>query len=140
MVCKSAAHWPRRGIAPILSVLTQKRDNRQINPCALGANRSIFYSAMDCRPACAACCIAPSISSPIPGMPHGKPAGVPCVQLDDDLRCRIFGQAQRPAVCASLSPSPGMCGTSRTQALRYLSQLEIATAPMHSETARLVVK
>ncbi|HNF77692.1 MAG TPA: YkgJ family cysteine cluster protein, partial [Thauera aminoaromatica] len=26
---------------------------------------------MDCRPGCAACCIAPSISSPIPGMPHG---------------------------------------------------------------------
>ncbi|HNM56919.1 MAG TPA: YkgJ family cysteine cluster protein, partial [Thauera aminoaromatica] len=24
---------------------------------------------MDCRPGCAACCIAPSISSPIPGMP-----------------------------------------------------------------------
>ena len=36
---------------------------------------------MDCRPGCAACCIAPSISSPIPGMPHGKPAGVRCIQL-----------------------------------------------------------
>ena len=30
---------------------------------------------MNCREGCGACCIAPSISSPIPGMPHGKPAG-----------------------------------------------------------------
>ncbi|HFY5777145.1 TPA: YkgJ family cysteine cluster protein, partial [Salmonella enterica subsp. enterica serovar Typhimurium] len=27
---------------------------------------------MDCRSGCGACCIAPSISSPIPGMPYGK--------------------------------------------------------------------
>jgi Fe-S-cluster containining protein len=26
-----------------------------------------------CRPGCGACCIAPSIASPIPGMPQGKP-------------------------------------------------------------------
>ncbi len=31
------------------------------------------------------------ISSPIPGMPNGKPAGVPCVQLDEQLRCKNFG-------------------------------------------------
>ena len=31
---------------------------------------------MNCRPHCGACCIALSISSPIPGMPAGKPAGV----------------------------------------------------------------
>ena len=30
---------------------------------------------MECRTDCGACCIAPSISSPIPGMPQGKPAG-----------------------------------------------------------------
>ena len=53
---------------------------------------------MDCRPGCGACCIAPSISSPIPGMPYGKPAGMPCVQLDDDVRCRIFGRPERPAL------------------------------------------
>ena len=29
---------------------------------------------MDCRPGCGACCIAPSINTPLPGMPHGKPA------------------------------------------------------------------
>ena len=44
--------------------------------------------ALACRAGCGACCIAPSISSAIPGMPHGKPAGVRCVQLDDALRCR----------------------------------------------------
>ncbi|MCF5019628.1 YkgJ family cysteine cluster protein, partial [Pseudomonas lactis] len=29
---------------------------------------------MKCREGCGACCIAPSISSPLPGMPQGKPA------------------------------------------------------------------
>ncbi|MDD8045446.1 MAG: YkgJ family cysteine cluster protein, partial [Verrucomicrobiota bacterium] len=31
---------------------------------------------MECRPGCGACCTVVSISSPIPGMPQGKPAGV----------------------------------------------------------------
>ncbi len=84
---------------------------------------------MDCRPRCAACCIAPSISSPIPGMPQGKPAGVPCVQLTADLRCAIFGRPERPAVCASLEPSPAMCGDGREQAMRWLGHLEEATQP-----------
>ncbi len=84
---------------------------------------------MDCRPRCAACCIAPSISSPIPGMPQGKPAGVPCVQLTADLRCAIFGRPERPAVCGSLEPSPAMCGDNREQAMRWLGHLEEATQP-----------
>jgi len=84
---------------------------------------------MNCRPGCAACCIAPSISSPIPGMPQGKPAGVRCVQLDAANRCQIFGHPDRPAVCSSLAPSPTMCGTSAEQALHYLSRLEKETAP-----------
>lgn len=81
----------------------------------------------DCRPHCAACCIAPSISSPIPGLPGGKPAGVPCVQLDDELRCRLFGRPERPAVCASLQPSAEMCGSDRAQAMFWLSELEKLT-------------
>ena len=85
--------------------------------------------AMDCRPRCAACCIAPSISSPIPGMPQGKPAGVACVQLDEELRCRLFGDPRRPAVCASLLPSAAMCRGSSWQALRWLSRLERSTRP-----------
>jgi Fe-S-cluster containining protein len=84
---------------------------------------------MHCRPDCGACCIAPSISSAIPGMPHGKPAGVRCVQLTADHRCKIFGQPQRPAVCAGLQPSPEMCGDSRAQALRWLGVLDAATQP-----------
>lgn len=82
----------------------------------------------DCRPSCAACCIAPSISSPIPDMPNGKPAGVRCVQLDDRLRCRIFGQPDRPAVCASLKPSVEMCGDNREQAMFFLQRLESLTS------------
>ncbi|RZJ01105.1 MAG: YkgJ family cysteine cluster protein, partial [Rubrivivax sp.] len=65
---------------------------------------------MHCRAGCGACCIAPSISSPIPGMPQGKPAGVRCVQLDADNRCRLFDQPTRPAVCGGLKPSLEMCG------------------------------
>jgi Fe-S-cluster containining protein len=84
---------------------------------------------LECRPGCGACCIAPSISSPIPGMPDGKPAGLPCVQLDADLRCRIFGQPERPAVCAGLQPSPEMCGADRVQALSWLTRLERVTRP-----------
>jgi Fe-S-cluster containining protein len=84
---------------------------------------------MDCRPHCAACCIAPSISSAIPGMPQDKPAGVRCAQLTADLRCAIFGRPDRPAVCRSLQPAAAMCGDSRAQALRWLGQLEDATTP-----------
>lgn len=84
---------------------------------------------MDCRPHCAACCIAPSISSAIPGMPGGKPAGVRCVQLDEDGRCRLFGHPDRPAVCGSLQPSAAMCGDRREHALAWLGRLERATAP-----------
>ncbi len=80
-----------------------------------------------CRPGCGACCIAPSISSAIPGMPHGKPAGVPCVNLDENFRCRLFGLPERPRVCGSLRPSEEMCGGSREEALRYLAELEAAT-------------
>lgn len=84
---------------------------------------------MQCRSGCGACCIAPSISSPIPGMPQGKPAGVRCVQLGDDARCRIFGHPGRPAVCAGLQPSTEMCGTSAAEALVTLTRLEQLTRP-----------
>ena len=83
---------------------------------------------MQCRAGCAACCIAPSISSAIVGMPHGKPAGVKCIQLDDDLRCKIFSDRRRPKVCASLKPSLDMCGDNREYAMVFLTQLERATA------------
>lgn len=84
---------------------------------------------MDCRIGCGACCIAPSISSPIPGMPDGKPAGVRCVQLTDDNRCRLFGLPERPEVCSRLRPNEEMCGSTREEALVYLEFLERATRP-----------
>jgi hypothetical protein len=62
-------------------------------------------------------------------MPGGKPAGVRCVQLDDGERCGLFGQPERPAVCLSLMPSAEMCGTNRGQAMRWLTKLEVQTAP-----------
>ena len=62
-------------------------------------------------------------------MPDGKPAGVRCVQLDAANRCRIFGRAERPAVCSQLQPSKDMCGDDSTSALRYLMRLEALTQP-----------
>ncbi|MFM2342438.1 MAG: hypothetical protein RLZZ592_2091 [Pseudomonadota bacterium] len=62
-------------------------------------------------------------------MPQGKPAGVPCVQLDEDLRCRLFGRPERPAVCGGLQPDEDMCGDSREQALRWLGHMEALTCP-----------
>ena len=84
---------------------------------------------MDCRSGCGACCTAPSISSAIPGMPNGKPAGVPCIQLMADQRCAIFGRPERPACCGGLQPSPEMCRGSRSEAMVWLVELEEATAP-----------
>ena len=84
---------------------------------------------MECRLGCGACCIAPSISSPIPGMPEGKPAGVRCVQLTDDNRCKIFGKPERPKVCSSLNPSEEMCGKTEKDAMEYLMTLEKITQP-----------
>jgi Fe-S-cluster containining protein len=82
-----------------------------------------------CRHGCGACCIAPSITSSIPGMPEGKPAGVRCVQLTANLRCILFGRPERPAVCSSLQPAIEMCGRSAEEAMRILAALEAATGP-----------
>ncbi|HLY10954.1 MAG TPA: YkgJ family cysteine cluster protein [Planctomycetota bacterium] len=82
-----------------------------------------------CRSGCGACCIAPSISSPIPGMPQGKPAGARCVQLSEDHRCLLFGKPERPRVCVQLRPTQDMCGNTREEALRTLERLERSTAP-----------
>jgi uncharacterized protein len=84
---------------------------------------------MKCRNGCGACCIAPSISSAIPGMPNGKPAGMRCVQLGDDNQCLIFGRPERPQVCINLRPTQSMCGNDREEALLYLASLELSTKP-----------
>ena len=82
-----------------------------------------------CRTGCGACCVAASISTPIPGMPGGKPAGVRCLQLSDENRCLLYGKPERPAVCSGLKPSTQMCGSSREEAMRYLRNLEELTKP-----------
>ncbi|MEO8802029.1 MAG: YkgJ family cysteine cluster protein [Rudaea sp.] len=91
---------------------------------------------MDCRLGCGACCIAPSISSPIPGMPNGKPAGVRCIQLTDANLCALFGKPERPDVCARLRPQVAMCGASRDEAIATLNLLETSTSP--TQACRLV--
>lgn len=84
---------------------------------------------MHCRIGCGACCIAPSISSPIPGMPNGKPAGVRCVQLTPDNRCGIYGLPERPEVCVRLRPAEDMCGHTDEEAFIRLAELELMTRP-----------
>lgn len=62
-------------------------------------------------------------------MPSGKPAGVRCVQLTTDNRCRLFGRPERPRVCVQLRPSADMCGQTAEEALAGLLALERLTAP-----------
>jgi Fe-S-cluster containining protein len=85
--------------------------------------------AMECRPGCGACCIALSISSPIPGMPHGKPAGVRCLQLTPENLCKLVGRPERPAICGNLRPNEEFCGASANEAMAKLAGLEAATLP-----------
>jgi hypothetical protein len=62
-------------------------------------------------------------------MPNGKPAGVRCVQLTDDLRCAIFGHRDRPACCGGLQASDEMCGDSREHAMSWIARLDEMTRP-----------
>lgn len=62
-------------------------------------------------------------------MEGGKPAGVPCVQLDAQLRCKLFGSPGRPSVCTSLRPEAAMCQSGAAEALRALAEMEAATLP-----------
>ena len=82
---------------------------------------------MQCRAGCGACCIAPSISSPIPQMPAGKPAGMRCVHLDADHLCGLFGSGDRPEVCTRFQATEELCGNSRDEALTRLAWLEQVT-------------
>jgi uncharacterized protein len=79
---------------------------------------------MECRAGCGVCCIVLSISSPIPGMPGGKPAGVKCIHLTTDLKCGIFESIDRPWVCKQFKAEKLFCGESRLEATQILSKLE----------------
>lgn len=80
-----------------------------------------------CRIGCGACCIAPSLSSAIPGMLRGKPAGVRCVQLTHGNLCKLHGNPERPAVCVSYQATEEFCGADRGEALQLLHELELIT-------------
>ncbi len=84
---------------------------------------------MDCRPGCGACCIAISLSSPIPGMQSGKPAGIRCIQLTENNLCKLFDSPHRPRVCNNLRPDREMCGSTTAEAMAYLEKLEAWTRP-----------
>ncbi len=83
---------------------------------------------MKCRAGCGACCIAPSISSPIPGLPNGKRAGERCLHLSVDNLCALFGTPERPPVCSAFAADADVCGDSRDEAIRLLGWLEQATS------------
>lgn len=57
-------------------------------------------------------------------MPDGKPAGVRCIQLDENNLCKLFGQDDRPAVCLAFKACPDVCGENADQALKLISDLE----------------
>ena len=78
---------------------------------------------------CGACCIAPSISSPLPLMPQGKPAGVRCLHLDKRFACSLFGDPRRPSVCSGFKPEPMICGRDRGHALTLIQRLELSCEP-----------
>ena len=78
---------------------------------------------MECREGCGACCIALSISSMMPGMPDGKPAGVRCIHLRDDFSCVIYNDPSKPKVCADFTAEPEFCGSDRDDAMRILFSL-----------------
>ena len=78
---------------------------------------------MECRSDCGACCIALSISTQLPGMPEGKPAGVRCIHLLDDYKCAIYTYSSKPKVCTDFKAEPEFCGGSREEAMRILGSL-----------------
>ncbi len=78
---------------------------------------------MDCHEKCGACCMVISISSPLPGMPEGKPAGVTCVNLTEDFRCCLHDTDLYPDVCRRFLKETLFCGRSSEEALKILSSL-----------------
>lgn len=82
---------------------------------------------MECHK-CGACCIAPSITSVMPDMPHGKPAGVRCRHLDERNLCVLFGRPERPAFCLGWKPGPEVCGADLDEAMANIEAMEVQTA------------
>ena len=79
---------------------------------------------MVCRSGCGACCIAPSITTPMPGMPEGKPAGQRCLHLDQNQQCLLWERPERPEFCSQFAAEIVFCGTNRIEAITLLTALE----------------
>jgi hypothetical protein len=61
-------------------------------------------------------------------MPGGKPAGVPCVNLDPvSLICAIWGTPAYPKTCRRFAPAMDVCGDSAEEAMRLIGELETQT-------------
>jgi hypothetical protein len=56
-------------------------------------------------------------------MPEGKPAFVPCVQLTEDFKCKLFGKPERPKVCSGFMAEPDFCGDSPEEAAKIFRWL-----------------
>ncbi len=85
---------------------------------------------MKCRKGCGMCCIAPSISASIPGMPNGKAAGEICFNLDPTTYlCRLWGTQEYPDFCAAFEANLEFCGDSQQEARKILTFLEQDTRP-----------
>lgn len=82
---------------------------------------------MQCRAGCGACCIAPSISSAMPLHPLGKPAALRCLHLDNENKCSIFLQPNRPLVCRNFQATEDACGSTKEEAMAILSEWERLT-------------
>jgi len=78
---------------------------------------------VECRK-CGACCIAPSISSPIPSLPNGKPKEFRCPHLNENNLCNLYDSTERPLVCSICKPDPDFCGKSFEEAVKIFSSLE----------------
>ena len=87
----------------------------------------IYMKKILCRKGCGACCIAPTISSPLPGMPDGKSAGVRCIHLTEDNQCNIYESPERPKVCKSFQATEELCGRCTREALELIARLETVT-------------
>ncbi len=83
---------------------------------------------MECRLGCGACCIAPSINSPIPGMPNGKKAGQRCIQLNEHNLCLLFGLSTRPSLCDRFKADREICADNNASAMENLIHLENITS------------
>lgn len=105
--CLGASTSPGAAL-PILSISVQRMALKS-NSSTLDASPRSIEAYMECRPGRVACCIAPSISSAIAGMPNGEPPGNGVSSIDDANRFFFFGRPERPAVVGSLQPSESMC-------------------------------